>query len=102
MVKEIDEEEFKNNLNGDGVILLEFFAKWCGPCQLLGPILEQISSEFELNVYKLNVDKYQAVAKTYGVHSIPTVCVFKDGKYIDKFIGSKPLHEIKAILEKYI
>ena len=83
-------------------VLADFWAEWCGPCRILGPTLEKISKEFEgkLIVAKALTDDNQSQAQKYGVMSIPSVKLFKEGKVIDEFIGAKSETDIKDFLNK--
>ena len=101
-MKVVNENEYKDLvLNGKGVVVLDFYASWCGPCRMLAPILEEVEEEANVAVYKMDVDECSSVPREYGVMSIPTVCIFKDGKFQEKFIGFKQKDEILAILSKY-
>lgn len=101
-MKVINENEYKDLvLNGSGVVVLDFYASWCGPCRMLAPILEEVEEETNVTVYKMDVDECASVPREYGVLSIPTVCIFKDGKFQEKFIGFKQKEEIIEILSKY-
>ena len=101
-MKVINENEYKELvLNGSGVVVLDFYASWCGPCRMLAPILEEVEEETSVTVYKMDVDECASVPREYGVMSIPTVCIFKDGKFQEKFIGFKQKEEIIDILSKY-
>ncbi len=92
----INEKEFKE-LVSDGLVLVDFFAEWCGPCRMLAPILEDFASEeSEIEVYKVNVDNEPDLAREFQVSSIPTMILFKDGKQIDKKIGFAPKDALKA------
>lgn len=81
------EQEFNEKINGD-YVLVDFFATWCGPCKMLGPILENVSKNIE--VLKVDVDKFENLARNYSVMSIPTLILFKKGQIVDKKIGFIP------------
>jgi len=101
-MKVINEEQYKNEVLGSkGVVVLDFFASWCGPCRMIAPELEEVEEETGISVFKMDVDECQRVPREYGVMSIPTVCIFKDGKFQEKFLGYRNQDEIKEILSKY-
>lgn len=75
MVKHLENENMKEIIK-EGVWVVDFYAEWCGPCKMLGPVLEQLQE----NVLKINVDNHESLAQEYGVMSIPTICFFKDGE----------------------
>ena len=102
-MKVIDEKEYKEEvLNSSGVVVLDFFASWCGPCRMIAPILEEVEEELNVKVFKMDVDECENVPREYGVMSIPTVCIFKDGKFQEKFLGFRQKEEIEDIIKKYI
>ena len=80
------DETFKDSIKED-VVLVDFYADWCGPCKMLSPIIDEVAKETSAKIVKINVDKCPITAKEYGVMSIPTLIVFKDGKEINKQIG---------------
>ena len=83
-------EEFKTEvLESNDTVLVDFWAPWCGPCQMLGPIIEEVSVELKdkVKVVKVNVDEAQEIAMKYNIVSIPTVVIFKSGQIIDTIIG---------------
>lgn len=95
-IKHIKEDEFQTEvLDNKGEVLVDFYADWCGPCRMLGPILEEVGEALpELKIVKVNVDENQALATQYGVMSIPTVYLFDGGMNAGKFVGVKAKEEI--------
>lgn len=79
-------------------VLVDFWAVWCGPCRMIAPIVEELAGEYgdSVKVGKLNVDENNAVAAKYGVMSIPTIMVFKNGQPVERIVGFKPKRELKA------
>ena len=94
---------FDNLINQPGVpLVVDFWAPWCGPCRMVGPILEELADEYQgqANVVKVNVDEERQVAGAMGIRSIPTIALFKDGEVKDVIIGARPKADFKAMLEK--
>ena len=85
-----------------GVVLVDFFAPWCRPCRLQTPILEQVAQDFsgKAKVVKVDTDRAQDVAARFGVESIPTLVILKNGEKIDQFVGVQQAETLKAALEK--
>ncbi len=95
MVKKVNTEEFKKEvLESKGIVLVDFYADWCGLCKLMGPVMEEVSESY--TVFKVNVDDDEELATEYGIMSIPCIIAFKDGKEIARSFGYKPK---EAILE---
>ena len=87
----------------DGLVVVDFWATWCGPCRMIAPILEQLSTEYEgrVKVAKLDVDANIKTGSRFNVRSIPTLLFFKDGKQVDQIIGAVPKARIEAVLQKH-
>ena len=84
-----------------GVVVIDFFANWCGPCKMLAPVLEEVASDRdELMVVKMDIDENMELAKTYGVMSVPTLMLFKDGNMVSKKIGFMPKELITSWVEE--
>ncbi len=104
MVEILNNEDFESKvLNSEEVVLVDFFATWCPPCQMLTPVLEKISeSRAGYNIIKVNVDNNQSLAIDYGVEAVPTMVIFKKGKVVDKLIGYIEEEKIIETMSKYM
>ncbi|MDD7315966.1 MAG: thioredoxin [Bacillales bacterium] len=95
----LQNEKDYENLIQNGKVLVDFYADWCGPCQMLGPVLEEAQNTVEFTLLKINVDEFPNIARRYGIMSIPTIILFKDGELIKKDLGYKPLPAIINFLK---
>ena len=94
----------KEVLESSVPVFVDFWAPWCGPCQQMGPFVEELSGEYDASkivIGKLNVDENQEVAGKYSVMSIPTFLVFKGGQVVDKVVGGVPKEKLKEVIEKH-
>jgi thioredoxin 1 len=98
----ITDSNFIETINSHKIVLVDFWAEWCGPCKKISPILDEISSENNLWVAKLNVDDNPIKAAEFSVSSIPTMILFENGKPVKTIIGAKPKHVIVEELSKWI
>ncbi|MET3682583.1 thioredoxin 1 [Alkalibacillus flavidus] len=86
----------------EGLVLVDFWAAWCGPCKMIAPVLEELDSEKsdDVKIVKLDVDENQETAQKYGVMSIPTLIMFKDGEQVDQAHGFQPKEALEELVEK--
>ena len=104
-VQNISDADFEQVvLQSDVPVLVDFWAPWCGPCKMVGPVLEQIAGEYagKAKVVKVNVDDNKQVAGSLGVQSIPTVVLYKDGEVVEKVIGARPKSDFENMLNKAV
>ena len=98
----ITRENFENEVMKSNIpVLIDFWAPWCGPCRMMGPIIEQLAEEYEgkAKVGKVNVDEEGELSQAFGVMSIPTIVLVKDGKIVKQAVGARPKAEVEAMLQ---
>lgn len=88
----------------DGLVLVDFWATWCGPCQIVAPVLDQLSQEYEgkARILKLDVDANQGTAMEYNVRSIPSILFFRDGKVVDTVVGAVPRNVLESKIQQHL
>ncbi len=104
-VIEISNNNFETEVLKSNVpVLIDFWAEWCGPCRMVGPVVEELADEYagKVKVGKLNVDNARETAAKYGIRSIPTLMIFKGGQVADTIIGAQPKDSLKAFLDKHL
>lgn len=103
MARVINAQEFNEEvLKGKGVVLVDFFATWCGPCKALSPILDELAEKVkDVKIVKVDIDADSELASEYRVMSVPTLKIFKDGEVKESLVGGRPLEELEAKLMEY-
>lgn len=105
MAEEITDQDFEQEvLKSDKPALVDFWATWCGPCQTMGPIIDELAKEFEgkVKIVKMNVEQNKKIPEEMGIMSIPTLKIFKGGKEVGEMIGLQAKETLKEALEKLI
>ena len=99
-----DEAEFDTLLKAEAVFVVDCTATWCGPCKLVAPLMDQLAEEYgdRAKVFKLDLDANKAVAKRFGIRSIPAVMFFKQGELAETVVGAKPYEAFSSVLAQYL
>jgi len=101
-VLNIDDAQFDQEvLKSDELVMVDFWAEWCGPCKALGPKLEEISTETNIKIVKINIDQNKETAQKFGIRSIPTMILFKSGKDVETLMGNLPKEELVSKLQAH-
>lgn len=97
----ITSENFENLKKGGQPLVVDFWATWCGPCRMIGPVISELAGEFDgkITVGKCDVEENEDLAAEYGIRNIPTILFFKDGKLVDKLVGAQPKASLQAKFE---
>ena len=99
----VESVEHFSEVTGDhDVVLVDFYADWCGPCKQLEPIVEEIAAETDAAVAKVDIDRLQPLAQRHGVRGVPTMVLFSDGEPVEQTVGVKPKAQLTALIENYI
>jgi thioredoxin 1 len=98
---EITDANFEEVINNDKPVLVDFWAEWCGPCKMIGPVVEELAADYDGKavIGKVNVDENPAVSAKFGIRSIPTLLVFKGGEIVDKQVGAVPKGVLSSKLD---
>lgn len=105
MIKEVMDSTFEQEvLGGNETVVVDFWAPWCGPCKMLGPVLEELDKDYsgKVKFVKVNVDNNPVLSQKFRVASIPTVMVFKNGNTADTLIGFRPKAAVKDVIDRHI
>lgn len=99
-----NEADFQDAISGSEPVLVDFWAAWCGPCKAIAPALEDLANEYQgrAKIVKVNIDDNPNIAAQFGIRSIPTLFVFKDGQKVDAIIGGRPKSELAGFLDKHL
>ena len=103
-MKELKEQDFDKTIKSKKLVVVDFFATWCGPCRMMAPILEEAQTQLgdKVKIVKVDVDESEKLARKFGVMSIPTLIFFKDGQVKDKHVGLMMKDEFVETVEKYL
>ncbi|MBQ7784564.1 MAG: thioredoxin [Clostridia bacterium] len=104
MVQHLTEKAFDQIIAGSQPVLVDFWATWCGPCRMIAPVIEEVAAEFEGKaiVGKVDVDEEMGLAQRYGVMSIPTLVVFKNGKVVEQAVGARGKADVAAMINRHL
>ena len=98
---ELEENNWKEEISNSSIVVVDFYADWCGPCKSLGRTLEELSEELkDVKFVKVNVEDCESAAEEFGIRNVPTLIIFKDGEVKKKSVGSIPKDKIKQLIEE--
>lgn len=105
MAKTINTSQFRGDVeNGKGIVVVDFFATWCGPCKMLTPVFESLGEEMrnEARFVKVDIDESLEIAQKFNISTVPTMMIFKDGKAVESLVGFMPKEKIKAKVKSHL
>ena len=97
---ELNNEDFNEEIK-DKLVLVDFYATWCGPCRMMHPIIEEVAREESIKIIKVDVDKHDELARNYGIMSIPTIILFQNGNLVEKNVGFIPKEQLLTMINSY-
>jgi thioredoxin 1 len=102
-IKYVQQDDWQNIASSTKPVLVDFWAEWCPPCRLLAPTFERLAATYsdEITFAKVNVDELPEVAGQYGIRSIPTLLLLREGKVVEKLVGARPYHDLARVLDRY-
>lgn len=103
-IRHINGKEFYEVKKEKGLVLVDFFAEWCGPCKMLGTVLDDIVKDYDdkMVICKIDIDKEEKTAEENNIQTVPSVFLYKDGEQVEKFIGFKTKADLQAMIDKYL
>ena len=101
---EANDNNFSEIIGGEKPVLVDFWAEWCGPCKMIGPMIDELSAEYEGKavIAKVNVDHNSALSVKYGIRNIPALMIFKNGEVVDRIIGVQPKYVLEQKLQAHL
>jgi thioredoxin 1 len=99
----LNDNNFSTTIANNGLIIVDFWAPWCGPCRMVGPVIEELAAQYSGKVAfgKMNMDESQTVPSSFGIMSIPTIIIFNHGKEVERLVGAYPKAHIEAMIKRY-